>query len=181
MIEIYRTDNTKVHEKVKILLARKLGGGIKIFKTQNGKPYIEGDPLYFSVTHSADGALIAICDNPIGIDLEFCRPKRYGSILSKFTDNEKTEIGDNDRRFFINWTMKEAYIKMSGGTLARDLKRLEYYKNKLYCDGTEVNCGYIYKECFESGIFALCAYNYGEEALAAAQINVFALQDGEYL
>ena len=26
----------------------------RILKTENGKPYLEGDPLFFSISHSAD-------------------------------------------------------------------------------------------------------------------------------
>ena len=91
-------------------------------------------PPFFSLSHSGDFAVAAVSEFPVGIDiqkLEFCEngnledlssktikydnlAKRFFSPdevahLSKFSDDlNRTE------RFFILWTMKEAFLKASG-------------------------------------------------------------------
>lgn len=156
MIEVYYTKNEFVHRKVEILLERRLGKGFKILRTENGKPYIEGNPIYFSVTHSADRAMIALCDKPVGIDLEFYRPRKFEHILKRLSEREQNWIDGNFIYFFLGWVSKEAFIKMKGGTLAQYLKRLEYFEYSLYCDGEKVeNCAVMAD--FAAGIYALCA------------------------
>ena len=34
-------------------------------RTENGKPYIDGNPLYFSLSHSGKHGVIAVCDKPV--------------------------------------------------------------------------------------------------------------------
>lgn len=182
MLELYWTVNSDLHRKVEILLSRKLKS-FEIKRTPNGKPYIEDNPLYFSISHSHNHAVIAICDKPVGIDLEFYdkdgRLKKYTSILKRFTEREKQEIGDCFAKFFINWIIKEAYIKMTGGTLAADLKKLEYTGRKLYFDGREVTCGYVPVANFSAGIFAVCAEGYTEDEIFYSPIKLFRLRKGE--
>lgn len=154
MLDIYLTENVSVHEKLKSVIERRLGSAVEIKRTESGKPFIEGNPLYFSLSHSAGSAMLALCDRPVGIDLEAVG-RRHGflHILSRFTERERGQINRRED-FLSNWVSKEAYIKMTGGTLARDLKKLEYYGGALYCDGIRVNGsalgtapGIIYSVC----------------------------------
>ncbi|MGN0817490.1 MAG: 4'-phosphopantetheinyl transferase family protein [Candidatus Coproplasma sp.] len=182
MIELYWTRNVDVHAKLKVLLARKLGYKPDILRTANGKPYIEGDPLHFSLSHSRNHAVIAFCDKPIGIDLEFYDSARNVShVLARFSGNERDEIGDCKPYFYINWMIKEAYIKMTGGTLARDLKRLEYYNRKLYVDGKESNCSVGAYANFSAGLYALCSADYTYSEISSAHMKLFRLKKGESL
>lgn len=177
MIEIYWTKNKDLHRKTELLITRRLGANFKILRTSNGKPYIDGNPLYFSLSHSRDLAVIAICDAPVGIDTEFCdNEKNFSHILSRFSEREKSFIDGAYCRFFINWVIKEAYIKMNGGTLARDLKRLEYYGDKLYCDGEEVTCNYAAVAHRKAGIYAVCAPT---PELLSVKMKLFRLRKGE--
>lgn len=181
MIEVYSTKNLRVHEKVIILLKRQLGAWSDVSITANGKPYIEGNPVYFSITHSLNGALIAICDRAVGVDMEFPENiAKFRHILMRFTRNEQDEIGADPLRFAANWTVKEAYIKMKGGTLAHDLKRLEYYKNRLFVDGKEAACGYVtHTDPNFGGLYAICAEGYSAAELAKVQTEPFSLRTGE--
>ena len=183
MLELYWTKNKDLHRKVEILIERKLGKHFTINRTENGKPYIEGNPFYFSISHSLDHAVIALCDKPIGVDLEYYdkegRLKNYNHVINRFTEREKNWINEAFVYFFINWVSKEAYIKMLGGTLAHDLKRLEYYDHRLYCDGAEVNCGHTVMADFGAGIYAVCAEGYTREQLSDCHIRLFRLKKGE--
>lgn len=185
MIEIYFTKNKDVYRKAEILIARKLNRAFTILRTKNGKPYIEGDPLYFSITHSNGRALIAICDKPVGVDMELYdtngRLKNYKHVLSRFTEREKKQIDENFECFFLNWVCKEAYIKMNGGTLARDLKRLEYAYDKLYVDGREADCGYAVVTGYRTGAYAVCAKGYSDCELCECPFKLFRIRKGEKL
>lgn len=180
MIELYWTKNKDVHAKLKVLLARKLGYKPEILRTQSGKPYIEGTPLHFSLTHSRDHAIIALCDKPIGVDLEYYDVERnFSHILARFSQKERDEIGDCKPYFYINWMIKEAYIKMTGGTLARDLKRLEYYGRKLYLDGKESDCSVVALANFSAGLYSVCSADYTKAELLRSDLKLFRLRKGE--
>ncbi len=172
MLELYRTENKDVYEKLKKLLAEKSGENFEINRTLNGKPYIGGDPLFFSLSHSRGNALIAISDKPVGIDIEYFKDG-FGHVLSRFSEREKADINCDKVKFFCNWVAKEAYIKLLGGTLAHYLKRLEYFGNKLYCDGKEVNCGLFVSAEKDLYAFAVCAEGYTEGQISERPIKIF--------
>ena len=149
MVKLYQTENERVYEKVKALL----NTDEEIKRTKNGKPYIDG--FEFSITHTGDTALIAISDKPVGIDAEKLAKRKYDSVLKRFPERELTEIYDTNR-FLRHWVVKEAYIKMLGGTLAHDLKRIEYFGGDLFEKGKKLGCNI---HCSSSGglIYAICA------------------------
>lgn len=155
MLELYLTESRCVHDKLNLLLERRLGKNFEIKRTENGKPYVEGNELYFSLSHSAGGAIIALCDKPVGIDFEsFEKNRSFAHLLTRFTDRERQFTQGRYDLFLMNWVSKEAYIKLIGGTLARDLKRLEYYGSALYCDGQKVN-GHTVTQ-IPAGVYSVC-------------------------
>lgn len=153
MLELYKVNVKHVKRKLKLLLERKIGDGFEIAYTPNGKPYVKGDPVCFSVTHSGDTALIAICDSPVGVDYETIRNRKFSAVLSRFSEREIEDISGSIEKFLKCWVAKEAYIKLIGGTLAHDLKRLEFYGGKLYFDGAEKAVTF---ENIDGGICAYC-------------------------
>ena len=101
-----------------------------ILRTKNGKPYVENG-TYFSVTHTHDRLYIAFSDGEIGLDAEhLSRAPRYDAIVKKFSPDEQAEI-TSTVDFLTHWVVKESAIKYLGGTLATDLKRLDYTKGIL--------------------------------------------------
>jgi phosphopantetheinyl transferase len=93
----------------------------EILRTENGKPYIMGQPLHFNISHT-DG-LVAVCisDTPVGIDCErvdFSFESRIKDFSNRyFTENEISLIEKNAYSpscFFEIWTKKEAMIKRDG-------------------------------------------------------------------
>lgn len=153
MFEIYRVNGKTVKQKLNLLIERKIGEGFEIKTTRNGKPYIEGNPIYFSVTHSQGFAFIVLCDRPVGVDYEVIRERKFSAVLSRFTPREIEDISGATEKFLKNWVAKEAYVKMIGGTLAHDLKRLEFYDKKLYFNGVEKDVSF---EWVLDGILAYC-------------------------
>ena len=157
MLTLYKTKNERVYEKLKSLLSI---SDFQLKKTENGKPYIENSDTFFSVTHTGDIALIAISNMPTGVDAEKIKPHSFKHILKRFTSKEYAEIDGNTIKFLKNWVVKEAFIKMYGGTLAHDLKRMEYANGQLNFDGRKADCnvfcsdaeGFVYAICTKSDI-----------------------------
>ena len=119
---------------------------IKFTYAPQGKPYIENNSrknsakcenkcIQFNLSHSQNLALYAIAiDQPVGIDLEYCRlipdalalakrwflPSEYQELLAQTTNQEANQA----KNFFRFWTAKEAYLKATGIGL-RDLATVE--------------------------------------------------------
>ncbi len=100
----------------------------------NGKPAIEDVPDFcFSLSHSGDYVIIAVCDRSVGIDIqEYRHQKAMKSIADNvFTEKEKAYLESDTssdmytKRFFQIWSAKEAYIKMTGEGLLRDFKSFD--------------------------------------------------------
>lgn len=77
----------------------------------------------FNLSHSGTYAVLAVSDQPIGIDIEKKRHNRANVAKRCFCDEEYRNImeaeseEEQDIRFFDYWTMKEAYIKRNGAGL----------------------------------------------------------------
>ncbi len=92
----------------------------KVLRTQFGKPYLEKDFLYTSVTHTSDVLIVGVSHKSFGIDCEsksrlIKNPERI--INRFFTENEKRFIlssKDKHKAFLEIWVKKEAYLKYTG-------------------------------------------------------------------
>ena len=103
---------------------------VTVLRTKNGKPYVENGP-HFSVTHTQNRLYIAFSDAEIGLDAEhLLRAVRYAPIVKKFSPTEQAEITDTTK-FLQNWIIKESAVKYLGGTIATNLKQLDYTSGRL--------------------------------------------------
>lgn len=107
------------------LLAAELGGhlppGFTLSAPHDGPPRLErpGAPsLHLAVSHSGDWLACAVSPAPIGLDIEVPRPRRNlaGLIEAVCTPAEREALAALDpeaaqRRFFLVWTLKEAWLK----------------------------------------------------------------------
>jgi 4'-phosphopantetheinyl transferase len=90
----------------------------------HGRPFLDGyEQVSFSVSHSAEVALVAICTSgpTIGIDLEAHRPRtRLPQLAERVLASEHyahwQRLGPDEQldAFLRAWTMKEAYLKATG-------------------------------------------------------------------
>ena len=113
-------------------------------KNENGKPTVQGHPaFYFNLSHAGDYVVLAHGDVPLGVDIEQIREKdnlrvarrcftereyAYVSgqkeVVSQETAGAPGEVAEKSgfepddslcaERFFYLWTMKEAYLKLTG-------------------------------------------------------------------
>ena len=96
---------------------------IVINKTKNGKPFLVNNNNYFSVAHTNNKTIIATSKRPIGIDMELIRD--YDKSLLKYLNLPLM----SNKKFFKEWTRREAYIKRNDLRLS-DITNMNYKLNK---------------------------------------------------
>lgn len=130
----YRFDDDKKRCIAADYLARKIiadklnksTAEIIFIKDKNGKPFVENEDIFFSISHSEDYVAVAVSEKIIGVDIEKIRPVKANTLSFFCSDADKMYIlGDTEiknglifedclERFFEVWTFKEAYFKCSG-------------------------------------------------------------------
>ena len=96
-----------------------------VIRADNGKPYIEGDSVFFSISHCDGVAVCALSDAPTGVDCESIRNASTAVMKRCYGAGESRHVlnsADSDTAFSRLWTLKESYVKMTGGGIASDLK-----------------------------------------------------------
>ncbi|MDE5897522.1 MAG: 4'-phosphopantetheinyl transferase superfamily protein [Clostridia bacterium] len=124
----------------KILKSEYAIGSPEIFRNENGKPFLNNAPLFFSVSHSGELTAAAIGQDEVGLDLELRRTREYASVVRRMTPAERKED------FFRVWTAKEAYVKFKGSTLAALYRKLEYRGGIIYEDGKPLSVALVHAE-----------------------------------
>lgn len=85
---------------------------------EHGKPYILNHPdVHFNVSHSKNMVVCAVCDTPVGVDVEIIREykERLARRISSDEELDIIEKSENKALEFIKlWTKKEAYLKFLG-------------------------------------------------------------------
>jgi 4'-phosphopantetheinyl transferase len=106
--------------------------GIKY--TKYNKPYFDKNSVKFSISHSGEIAVCAVCDHSeIGIDVELISKIDIDDFKTQMTSNEWNKIMNSinkNNAFFDYWTQKEAVIKGYGQGLTIPLTSFEITDNK---------------------------------------------------
>jgi len=93
---------------------------------ENGKPFVQG--IEFNISNKEEMVVVAISDTEVGVDVEsksdnglritkrFYTKEEQDYVLSGLTFEEACEKETEEmmKRFRTVWTMKEAYIKLTG-------------------------------------------------------------------
>lgn len=123
--EIAAEDDRKRTVAAELLVRKTVGeklgiapSAVALTMDENDKPYIEGDPLYVSMSHSGAWAVCAVDSRPVGVDAEVIRGAREKFIARVCSETEQTYIRYGDagcfHRFWECWTAKEALFKLTG-------------------------------------------------------------------
>ena len=171
MEKIFYTDKsayTSSQEAIEYLLKKIFGiVDARILKTDNGKPYLSNVhdvPLFFSVSHTKNLLFIAFSKENIGIDAEYAtRRVHYAPIIKKFPQMEQNEI-HSTADFLQHWLAKESAIKWLGGSIAKDLDNLAFYKNQVYYNNSHLPVHITFQR-FNDTILAICSETAWEEAI----------------
>lgn len=93
-----------------------------ILRTENGRPYFaHTETLFFSGSHTKNSCITVMADKNIAVDIEQCRPKHFQAIAEyAFMETEQQWLAQSkaiEKDFFLLWTIKEADIKLHGGSV----------------------------------------------------------------
>ena len=175
----------RVYEK----LYGESGCDIIVKKGESGKPYIFGrDGFKFNISHSGDYVVMAYylgeksCE--LGIDIEKIKPRDEDMRIANrfFTKSEIDYISDGlecsdiDSRFYKVWTMKEAYIKMTGKGLSQRLDSFSVYPEELTvtdADTCKLNSDINYDmRIIDNYVISVCAAGIGKAEYCYSQITL---------
>ena len=125
LLERALADLAKDHNMRSDLLAE--GGLPPVIEDENGKPYFQGNPVFFNISHSGDRVMVALSPCEVGCDVEqrtsnalkvakrFFNEAEYNALLATENDSECDELFQN------LWTLKESILKCCGEGLRRPL------------------------------------------------------------
>lgn len=104
---------------LKKVLAENYGINNPVIKRDTkGKPYLEHEKVYFSISHTCDTVAVAVSENPIGVDIEYVREYNDSVCRKMFSDAEIKFVSGDDTKFTKLWTLKEAAVKATGQGIA---------------------------------------------------------------
>ncbi len=115
-------------------LTEKLGilpSELVLEKNGYGKPSVKGHPdFHFNLSHAGEYIALGFGNVPIGVDIERIREQNGKVAKRVFTEKEYHYVMDGDAdmqdsRFFELWTMKEAYLKLTGQGISVPLNSFE--------------------------------------------------------
>ncbi len=145
-----------------------------ICKGEQGKPYVKDrTDFYFNISHSGDMVAVAYGNAPVGIDIEHIRCRESDLKVAKrcfapeeytFITNEKFDVDMDgisrsvEERFFMVWTMKEAYLKYKGTGISVPMNSFQVRPYEGVVVGEKLKCHpliigeYVYSVCVDDGV-----------------------------
>lgn len=78
-------------------------------KSESGKPYFEGAPFCFNLSHGGEYVVCALSDTEVGVDVEAIKPISEG-VMRRFVGR----VGHDDAENTRLWTRYEAVGKLLG-------------------------------------------------------------------
>lgn len=111
-----------------------------IEKTAAGKPFLVGQDVHISISHTKGLVCCAVGETPVGIDCEHDRKVSEGVIRRVCTPREIEDIRaaeDPTAHFLMYWTLKESISKKRGVGLKESFLQYEiaFENDKPVCSG----------------------------------------------
>ena len=129
MLKIYaiKTQGCDRHEVGRTLLRWKYeelwGRALpEIIVTETGKPQFSDGSGFFSLSYTGGFCCCALCDAPVGLDVEMIRSVSANAISRVLSREEWLQYSvspDPAECFLRFWTLKEAYCKFTGQGIAK--------------------------------------------------------------
>ena len=116
---------------------------------KNKKPYFKELPdFYFNISHCKIGAVCAVSESPVGVDIQDIRPFNLSAAKRVCNDSELKLLGNSqniDYEFIKLWTKKESILKQSGKGIGGGIK------------SAIPDCKFSVKTyCYENYIISIC-------------------------
>lgn len=136
---------------------------IKLYFSEKGKPYLEENPFYFSLSHSGGRVLCAVSESEVGADVQQIKPVKDSFARRVLCEDERMLYKKHDNKplcFARLWTRKESYLKYTGEGIAAGLDGLDFspsMEKESFC---------LFGKCFSvfedaDFVYSVCA---GEES-----------------
>ncbi len=94
---------------------------------ENGKPYLKEYPeVFFNISHCRKGIACAVCDCPVGIDIEVIQPGgEIRDLVLNREENAVVEMSETPEVEFTRiWTRKESFLKLTGEGIRDNMKNV---------------------------------------------------------
>lgn len=133
-----------------------------IKESENGKPYLDGEKIFFNISHSKDYVLIAVSGSEVGIDIQKPAEGTENLVSKIFSDEERRSYNAGDFSFSFLWALKESYMKLTGQGLSKDMKDITFVKTgdtfRIYDRNVETAYAYkiLSKDGYESVVCSYC-------------------------
>lgn len=115
----------------KKLSSKGLGVQLSLLHTELGQPYLSGSNEHLSISHCENTIVVAMSSNKVGIDVEkHLLPIGYELFLA---DDEYAlfhKSKNKDDLLTSLWTLKEAYVKLTGTGFFMDPTNISFNKIK---------------------------------------------------
>ncbi len=130
-----RIEQGKGHEAGRALLeemyCQKWGKPMpRILLTPRGKPYFEGETIFFSISHTKAHVFCALSEKPVGIDAEEADRQIDLGLADKILSSQERAFYEaaQDKRLALLrlWVLKEAAAKCSGEGLRGYLRHTRF-------------------------------------------------------
>ena len=112
---------------------------LKMYYSENGKPYLQDYSLYFNLSHSGNYAVCAVSPREVGVDIQEQKQVNLERLAKRFFSEEEQSFlkacaneKEQCKLFYQLWTRKEAYGKLTGEGIAAVID-----KNMLLIGGRE--------------------------------------------
>jgi len=110
---------------------RVLGPEAEILTEENGRPYVKGNPVFFSISHTGNALVMAVDSYAVGIDIELMKDRDFAGLSSWFFG----ECIPDREAFYRRWTCFEAGLKLAGLPLfSRTVCKPEYLHSEVLGD-----------------------------------------------
>lgn len=75
--------------------------------TTGKRPHFKNNGIYFSISHSENIVVVAFSEEPVGIDVEFIKPRNLPKLIKRYDLDIKSTL----EGFYEWWTAYEAKYK----------------------------------------------------------------------
>ena len=146
-----RQQKAKQHLASRYLLNRlhvnDCGRPAKLEFLADGSPMIIDSTLYCSISHSKNAVMVALSKAPIGIDVEFIKPRNINELadlfMSKQDQNKIKDINLDEKTnlFYERWCLVESIAKLKSMDLSSAYSLIQQESHK-FCSHYDKIEGY---------------------------------------